>query len=61
MYLSFLPVFSWLDRACLTNILLSGCTVIYLKRLSMGSLQLKDLQKGEYRKLTEDEVLELQK
>ena len=38
-----------------------GCTVIYLKRLSMGSLQLKDLQKGEYRKLTEDEVLELQK
>lgn len=38
-----------------------GCTVIYLKRLSMGSLRLEDLQKGEYRKLTEDEVLELQK
>lgn len=33
-----------------------GCTVTYLKRLSMGSLTLGDLQKGEYRKLTEDEV-----
>lgn len=38
-----------------------GCTVTYLKRLSMGSLELGDLQKGEYRKLTEDEVSELQK
>lgn len=33
-----------------------GCTVIYLKRLSMGSLVLGDLPKGEYRKLSEDEV-----
>jgi 16S rRNA pseudouridine516 synthase len=33
-----------------------GCTVIYLKRLSMGSLTLGELQKGEYRKLSEDEV-----
>ena len=38
-----------------------GCTVIYLKRLSMGSLELGDLHKGEYRKLTEYEVSELQK
>ncbi len=33
-----------------------GCTVTYLKRLSMGSLTLGDLQKGEYRKLTDEEV-----
>lgn len=33
-----------------------GCTVTYLKRLSMGSLTLGDLPKGEYRKLTEEEV-----
>lgn len=33
-----------------------GCTVTYLKRLSMGSLTLGDLRKGEYRKLTEEEV-----
>ena len=33
-----------------------GCTVTYLKRLSMGSLLLGDLPKGEYRKLTEEEV-----
>ena len=33
-----------------------GCTVTYLKRLSMGSLELGDLPKGEYRKLTEEEV-----
>ena len=38
-----------------------GCTVTYLKRLSMGSLTLGDLPKGEYRKLTEDEIIELQK
>lgn len=38
-----------------------GCTVTYLKRLSMGSLTLGDLEKGEFRKLTEDEVKELQK
>ncbi|MBR2044861.1 MAG: rRNA pseudouridine synthase [Agathobacter sp.] len=38
-----------------------GCTVTYLKRLSMGSLTLGDLQKGEYRKLTIEEVEMLQK
>ena len=38
-----------------------GCTVTYLKRLSMGSLTLGNLEKGEYRKLTEDEVNALQK
>ena len=38
-----------------------GCTVTYLKRLSMGSLTLEELQKGEYRKLTEEEVKTLQK
>ena len=38
-----------------------GCTVTYLKRLSMGALTLGDLQKGEYRKLTEEEVQALQK
>lgn len=37
-----------------------GCTVTYLKRLSMGSLLLGDLEKGEYRKLTEEEVQALQ-
>ena len=38
-----------------------GCTVTYLKRLSMGSLILGDLGKGEFRKLTEEEVQTLQK
>ena len=38
-----------------------GCTVTYLKRLSMGSLILGDLEKGKYRKLTEEEVQALQK
>lgn len=38
-----------------------GCTVTYLKRISMGALTLGDLQKGEYRKLTEEEVRELKK
>lgn len=33
-----------------------GCTVTYLKRLSMGSLKLDNLQIGEYRKLTEEEI-----
>lgn len=33
------------------------CRVVYLKRLSMGSLKLDDsLQPGEYRKLTEEEL-----
>ena len=36
-----------------------GCTVIYLKRLSMGSLTLGDLSKGEYRKLTNNEISKL--
>ena len=38
-----------------------GCTVTYLKRLSMGSLTLGDLEKGEFRRLTEEEVQSLQK
>ncbi len=38
-----------------------GCTVTYLKRLSMGTLTLGDLGKGEYRKLTTEEVEMLQK
>ena len=38
-----------------------GCTVTYLKRLSMGALVLGELKKGEYRKLTDKEVEELQK
>ena len=38
-----------------------GCTVTYLKRLSMGALVLGELKKGEYRKLTEEEVAILQK
>ena len=33
-----------------------GCTVTYLKRLSMGSLTLGELEKGEYRKLSEEEI-----
>lgn len=33
-----------------------GCTVTYLKRLSMGSLNLGGLPKGEYRKLSSEEV-----
>lgn len=37
-----------------------GCTVMYLKRISMGSLTLGDLKKGEYRKLTVEEVVTLQ-
>jgi len=38
-----------------------GCTVTYLKRISMGTLTIGDLQKGEYRKLTEEEMQSLQK
>lgn len=33
-----------------------GCTVIYLKRLSMGNLTLGNLQKGEYYKLSMNEM-----
>lgn len=37
-----------------------GKEVVYLKRLSMGTLQLDDaLQEGEYRKLTDEELKEL--
>ncbi len=38
-----------------------GCTVTYLKRISFGQLQLGDLETGEYRSLTEQEITELQK
>lgn len=38
-----------------------GCTVTYLKRLSMGSLVLDELSKGDYRKLLPEEVEGLQK
>ena len=33
-----------------------GRKVVYLKRISMGGLSLGQLPKGEYRKLTEEEV-----
>jgi len=37
-----------------------GCRVIYLKRMSMGSLILdEELKPGEYRPLSEDEILKL--
>lgn len=37
-----------------------GCEVIYLKRLTMGTLELDPaLEPGEYRRLTEDELAEL--
>lgn len=36
-----------------------GCTVTYLKRLSMGTLVLGDLPKGEFRKLTIEEIEKL--
>lgn len=38
-----------------------GCQVTYLKRLSIGSLTLGDLKPGEFRELTEEEVLMLRK
>ena len=38
-----------------------GCKVVYLKRMSMGSLQLDEhLLPGQYRKLTEEELQKLQ-
>ena len=38
-----------------------GCRVIYLKRLSMGPLTLdEELKPGEYRRLTEEEIVRLQ-
>lgn len=36
-----------------------GCKVLYLKRISIGTLTLGDLGRGAYRPLTEDEVAEL--
>ena len=33
-----------------------GCKVVYLKRIRMGSLTLKNLEKGTYRKLTQEEI-----
>ena len=33
-----------------------GCNVIYLKRLTMGPLELGDLPIGEYRKLSQKEI-----
>jgi 16S rRNA pseudouridine516 synthase len=34
-----------------------GCSVVYLKRLSMGSLKLdENLQPGDYRPLTREEI-----
>jgi 16S rRNA pseudouridine516 synthase len=39
-----------------------GMEVVYLKRVSMGSLKLdENLELGEYRKLTDEEVKMLQK
>ena len=39
-----------------------GCQVVYLKRLSMGSLVLDGkLKPGEYRRLTEEELAGLKK
>ena len=38
-----------------------GCQVTYLKRISIGSLTLGDLAPGEFRELTEEEVLMLSK
>lgn len=37
-----------------------GCTVTYLKRLSMGNISLGNLKIGEYRQLTEMEINSLQ-
>ena len=37
-----------------------GCEVLYLKRLSMGPLELGDLRRGEYRRLTDEELRLLQ-
>ena len=38
-----------------------GCHVIYLKRLSLGNLSLGELNPGEYRRLSEAEVVDLRK
>lgn len=38
-----------------------GCTVTYLKRISFGPLTLKDLEIGQYRELTNQELEELKK
>lgn len=38
-----------------------GCKVLYLKRLSLGTLTLDKLAPGEYRALSEDEVAELKR
>jgi 16S rRNA pseudouridine516 synthase len=39
-----------------------GCNVVYLKRLSMGSLQLDEtLEPGEYRPLHQEELEELKR
>lgn len=37
-----------------------GCEVVYLKRLTMGSLSLEELPIGTYRELTADEITRLQ-
>lgn len=37
-----------------------GCTVLYLKRLSVGKLSLGDLPRGEYRRLSAEEIRSLQ-
>ena len=36
-----------------------GAEVVYLKRISMGNIKLENLEKGCFRKLSEDEVLKL--
>lgn len=38
-----------------------GCTVTYLKRLSLGSLTLGNLKPGEYRRLTDEEITALRR
>ena len=38
-----------------------GCHVVYLKRLSRGNLSLGELNPGEYRRLSEAEVVDLRK
>ena len=39
-----------------------GYEVLYLKRISMGTLKLDDgLKPGEYRKLSEEEIVNLRK
>ena len=38
-----------------------GCHVVYLKRMSLGNLSLGELKPGEYRRLSEAEVVDLRK